>query len=125
MPGIYKLEDIKEYFLEIFTETTDYEFIINDNRIEELYKLIYAPYVRVNDNDKKWIAYSSQDHERNLAIKSIKNILDDNSISYTNDTIVAHITNNVDQVGKIFDKNSISHKPRIPFYILVLNKLLS
>ena len=28
MPGIYKLEDIKEYFLEIFTETTDYEFIV-------------------------------------------------------------------------------------------------
>ena len=57
-------------------------------------------------------------------IEAIKKILDDNSVRYTLDTIIERITNVVDEVGEIFETNEITRKQRIPFYILVLHKLL-
>lgn len=124
MSGIHKLVDVKEYFIETYSETKDSNFIIDDKNMKDCYNLIYSTYSRVDDKDEQWIAYSSQDYERDTAIDAIKEILDHNSIKYTADTIVNHITNKVDQVGKIFVANKITHKPRIPFYILVLTKLL-
>lgn len=124
MAGIHKLEDVKEYFLDKFTDTLDSEFMIDDERIEKCYKYIKYKNSRVDDNDKQWIAYSSQEHERETAIEAIKKILDDNSVRYTLDTVIERITNVVDEVGEIFETNEITHKQRIPFYILVLHKLL-
>jgi hypothetical protein len=124
MAGIHKLEDIKEYFLEKFTDTLDSEFILDDGRIEKCYKYIKNKNSRVNDNDKQWIAYSSEEYERKTAIEAIKKILDDNSMRYKADTIMESITNVVDEVGGIFEENEITFKARIPFYILVLHKLL-
>lgn len=124
MAGIYKFEDIKEYFLDRFTDTLDSEFMIDDERIEKCYKFIKYKNSRVDDGDKQWIAYSSQEHERETTIKAIKKILDDNLIKYTSDTIIERTTNVVDEVGEIFEVNEITHKQRIPFYILVLHKLL-
>ena len=124
MAGIHKVEDVKEYFLDKFTDTIDSEFMIDDERIEKCYKYIKYKNSRVDDNDKQWIAYSSQEHERETAIEAIKKILDDNSVRYTLDTIIERITNVVDEVGEIFETNEITRKQRIPFYILVLHKLL-
>lgn len=124
MAGIYKLEDVKEYFLETYMDTSDLNFIISDERIESCYKLIYAPYSRVNDEDKQWIAYSTEDYERETAIKAIKKILEHNSIDYVAETIIGQITIRVDEVGTIFEDNDLTLKPRIPFYVLVLHKLL-
>ncbi|MCT7614908.1 hypothetical protein [Aliarcobacter butzleri] len=46
--------------------------MIDDERIEKWYKYIKYKNSRVDDNDKQWIAYSSQEHERETAIKAIK-----------------------------------------------------
>lgn len=124
MAGIHKLEGVKEYFIEKYSETYDSNFIISDKRIEACYDLIYAPYSRVNDDDKQWIAYSTQEYEKEAAIKAIKKILDHSSIKYTAETIIGQITNKVDEVGKLLETNKITHKPRIPFYVLVLDKLI-
>lgn len=121
MVGIYKLEDVKEYFLDTYTKTEDLNFIISLEKIEEYYNLIYAPHSRVND--KQWIAYSTEEYERETAIKAIKKILDHKKISYTPETIMARITSSVDEVGYIFEDNNLIFKPRIPFYVLVLHKL--
>lgn len=118
MEGIYTLSDVKEYL-------KDNSFTISDERVKKCYDYIYAPYSRVNDEDKKWIAYSTQEYEKEAAIKAIKKILDHSSIKYTAETIIGHITNKVDEVGKLFETKKITHKSRIPFYVLVLHKLLS
>lgn len=117
MAGIYTLNGVKKYL-------KDNSFTISDERIKKCYDYIYAPYSRVNDDDKQWIAYSTQEYEKEVAIKAIKKILDHSSIKYTAETIIGQITNKVDLVGTLFETKKITHKPRIPFYVLVLDKLL-
>lgn len=123
MAGIHTLSDVKKYFLDTYTKTEDLNFIISPEKIEAYYNLIYAPHSRVNDEDKQWIAYSTEEYERETAIKAIKKILDHKKISYTPETIMARITSRVDEVGYIFEDNNLTLKPRIPFYVLVLHKL--
>ena len=112
---MYKLNEIIEFFHDEELE------IISDERIEEMYNLISNPDIRVNDDDKQWVAFSSQNSEVETVGEAIKEILgyDDFRWFIKKDNIVAKIN----KVGNIFIENNIKMKPRIPFYIMVLNEL--
>ncbi|MCG3690129.1 hypothetical protein [Aliarcobacter butzleri] len=121
MVGIHTLSDVKKYL-------KDKSFTISDERLTKYYGYIKKYNSRVDDKDKQWIAYSSQDYERTTAISAIKKISDNRSFGYpegyTNEDIIKRITSKVDLVGTLFETKKITHKPRIPFYVLVLDKLL-
>lgn len=121
MAGIHTLSDVKKYL-------KDNSFTITDAKIEKYYDYIYAPYSRVNDNDKQWIAYSSQEHEKQTTIAAIKKISDNESFGYpdgySDKDKINLITSKVDIVGTLFETKKITYKARIPFYVLVLDKLL-
>lgn len=119
MAGIYQLEDIKEYFKnKIFQDelfTTEIE-----QRIEECYSLISNPKNRVNDVDEQWVAYVTQASENTTVVDAIEEITDQNGYNRTREVIIEV----VDEVGEEFKSLNIDLKPRIPFYICVLDKLI-
>lgn len=117
MAGIHTLSDVKKYL-------KDNSFSITDDRIEKCYNFISNPENRVNSDDKQWVAIT-QDSEKKTVVDAIKKILDDNSTRYSDDTIMEQITIAVNEIGRLFQSKGIVKKPRIPFYVLVLHKLLS
>lgn len=112
---MYELNEILEFFHEKLDR------IYSDERIEEMYELISNPHIRVNDNNKQWVAFSSKDSENKTVEDAMKEILGygDFRWSIEKDNIVAQIN----KVGNIFIENNIKMKPRIPFYIMVLDEL--
>jgi len=112
---MYELNEIIEFFHEKL------DGIYSDERIEEMYELISDPHLRVNDDDKQWVAFSSQDLENKTVEDAMKEILGYGNFRWSieKDNIVAKIN----KVGNIFIENNIKMKPRIPFYIMVLDEL--
>jgi hypothetical protein len=102
---MHKLEDVKKYLKEN-------GFGLSDERVEECYSLITNPEKRFNDLDKKWVA-CEQEHEKST-VKDVMDIVIVFSETY--------VKNAVAKTCKEFD--DITHKPRIPFYVLVIDKLI-
>jgi hypothetical protein len=114
--GMYELDKIIQYFDEKIST-------IEEERIKQLYNFISNPHVRVNSSDKQWVAYDSQPSEDKTVLKAICEILDYGTFrcQIKEDDIVNAINN----TGELFDGLGIRMKPRIPFYILVLNELVA
>ncbi|KHG33177.1 hypothetical protein [Sulfurospirillum sp. MES] len=115
---MYELEDVKSYIQDKLLE-----LILEDERIEKLYKMISNPELRVKDKDEKWVAYTSQASEDTTVVDAIRKILID-ELPSREIPLKKEVEDAVDEVGTIFETMDISHKPRIPFYVLVLDKLV-
>lgn len=115
---MYELEDVKSYI-----QDTLLELILDDTRIQKLYEMIPNPKSRVDTADKQWVAYTSQDSEKITVVEAIREILIDILPSWKI-PLKKEVEDAVDEVGTIFETMDISHKPRIPFYVLVLDKLV-
>ncbi len=114
---MYEFSEVRKYLLWHFGAE------ISDNRIKQCYDLISNPAMRVNSDDKKWVAYTSQASENVTVVEAIRIILIDNLPS-TQLPLQFEIESAVNTVGELFEEQSIRNKPRIPFYVLVLNKLI-
>ena len=114
--GIYQLDEIIQYFDEKIST-------LDEERIKKLYKLISNPHLRVNSNDKQWVAYNTQASEDNTVVNAICEILDYSKLKCI--TKQDDIINAVDNTGELFNGLAIQMKPRIPFYILVLDELVA
>jgi len=112
---MYELDEINDFF-----NTKDLYEITND-RIEELYNLISNSSLRVNTEDEEWVAFSSQDSENKTVENAIKKIMAYGKATWL---IKKHeIQTIINEVGQIFVDADIKKKPRIPFYIMVLDKI--
>lgn len=100
---MYKLEEVQKYLEELLTK----------ERVKQCYSQITNPQQRVNSDDKKWVACSTE-HE----VESVYVGLVDIAGSSTKEKVIDAIK----KTCKQFDK--VTHKHRIPFYVLVLDKLL-
>lgn len=119
MAGIYTLADVKDYFKSKLLGRDEWT-ISNQNRIEECYDLISNPFNRVNGKDKQWVAYVTQATEDTTVIDAIEEIIEKQGLSRSK----KDISDTVNEVGDFFVSLKVQFKPRIPFYILVLDKLI-
>ena len=113
--GIFELEDIQSYLKEI-------ESGLSEERIEECYERISNPFVRINDKNKKWVAYVTKASEDETVVKAMREILAIKDFMWI--IKEAGVIKAVDEVGEIFQNKNIKMKHRIPFYVLVLDKLI-
>lgn len=120
MATIYKLEHVKEYLEDKSYDPLNINFYVPEDRIEECYNLISNPFNRVNSPDKQYVACVTQGFEEQTTIDAIKKILSDNGYSSTENNIKVK----AEEVCKIFQNSNINDKPRIPFYVLTLDKLI-
>jgi len=93
---------------------------ITKSRIKLCYDIIPNKERRVDDADEMWVACATQDHENDTAYKAIKKIINTYDSTISNEDI----KNSRDRVCKQFKKVKIKNKHRIPFYILMLDKLI-
>lgn len=108
---MYKLEEVKEYL----------KNVLDAERIEKCYSLITNPESRVNSDDKKWVA-CSQDSELITVFNAICEILNinKNEINKFQDLYIGIIQD----ICLKFTEWEVTYKPRIPFYVLVLDKII-
>ena len=102
---MHTLEDVQEYLKNL---------TISDTRIKKCYDLISNPASRVNTEDKKWVA-CHQDHEVSTVVDAIDKILDE---KYATSDMTDAVVKTCEQFNKV------TNKPRIPFYVLVIDKLI-
>lgn len=110
---MHELKDVQEYLSKVLSK----------KRVEECYNLISSPQNRVNSPDKKWIAYETQASENQTVVNAIQEIFINNLPSWSI-PLLNDVKNAIDEVGILFENSNIEMKPRIPFYVLVLNKLI-
>lgn len=106
------LKEIQKYLINV----------IESNRVEKLYNLIQNIPGRVNTQDKRWVACISQEQENTTVINAINEILKLNNLATIDKTL---LHNSINDVCTFFQQNNIVDKPRIPFYILVLDIYVS
>jgi len=106
---IITLDEVKKWL-----EDNNLAIDMDDNRIEECHNVITRSKIRVNNPDKKWVA-CSDDSEVKIAIDAITKIL-----ATVDEDLNLHDV--AKSVCEIFD--DISHKPRMPFYVVMLDLLL-
>ena len=102
---MYTLDEVQEYLSDL---------AITNDRIKECYDLIDDPKSRVNTEDKKWVA-CEQEHEKATVVDAIDEILDER---YATSVILEAVIATCKQF------ENVSHKHRIPFYVLVIDKLI-
>ncbi len=102
---MHTLEEVQDYLSNLS---------ISNARIKECYDLISNPASRVNTEDEKWVA-CEQEHEKATVVEAIDEILDE---KYSTSNILEAVTSTCSQFAKV------SHKHRIPFYVLVIDKLI-
>ncbi|CAA6807002.1 MAG: Unknown protein [uncultured Sulfurovum sp.] len=112
---MYELDAIIEFF------KAEDLYDIKEDRIKEMYNLISNPHLRVNDTDKQWVADTIQESEVTTIANVIKEIFNYSRFAWTKEE--DKVIHAIHQVGTIFSHNKITIKPRIPFYIIVLDKL--
>jgi len=102
---MHTLKEVQEYLSNLS---------ISKDRIKDCYDLIDYPISRVNTEDKKWVA-CQQGHEKSTVVDAIDEILDEKYLT-------SDIQDAVTTTCKQFEK--VTHKHRIPFYVLVIDKLI-
>lgn len=107
---MHELEDVQEYLEKLS---------ISNDRIEQCYDLISVPEKRVDDPDEKWVA-CSQDHEKDTAYRAVKKIV--TAFDSTIDN--ASIKDARDRTCKQFKDVKTKMKHRIPFYVVMIDKLI-
>lgn len=113
---LYKLNEVKKFFENEIN-------VINEEQIETLYNKISNPYLRVNDDDKQWVAYVTQDSENETVEKAIKEILGISEEIWLS-SYQRKVKEAIKIVGNVMIEKNIHNKPRIPFYILVLDEII-
>ena len=119
MAGIHTLDGVKDYFKNKLLGKDEWS-TINQNRIEECYNLISNPFNRVNDDDKRYVAYVTQASEDTTAVDAIAEILNENGYISNREDIIEIVNN----VGEFFQAKGIRLKERIPFYVLAIGMLI-
>lgn len=109
---MYKLIEVQEYLKDI----------LSAQRVEQCYKLISNPKERVSTEDEQWVA-CEQEHELKTVLNAINEILEDNALDLSNHQDI--LLDIIEDICEFFQKNRITHKPRIPFYVLVLNRVIA
>ncbi|MDX4026771.1 hypothetical protein NG782_10325 [Aliarcobacter cryaerophilus] len=109
---MYKLTEVQEYL----------KNILSAQRVEQCYKLISNPKERVNTEDEQWVA-CEQEHELKTVLNAINEILEEDGHDLLNHQDV--LFNIIEEICELFQKNEITHKPRIPFYVLVLDRVIA
>ena len=94
------------------------------NRIEKLYNMISNPDIRVNSDDKRWVAYTTQASENTTVVEAMKEILEREVEQFHWKLYRETVIEAIDRVGEKFEHDNIKMKPRIPFYVLVLDQLI-
>ncbi len=107
---MYKLQEVQDYLKKLK---------ITEERIEECYNLIPDPEERVNDQDEMWVA-CTVDHEKSSAYKAIKKIVNSFDTTITDQSIKDSRDVTCDQ----FKNLKLRMKHRIPFYVIMLDKLI-
>jgi hypothetical protein len=107
---MHELKDVQEYLKKLS---------ISDERIEQCYNLISEPERRVDDPDEQWVA-CTEDHELDTAYKAVKKIL----LKYDSTIDATSIKNSRDRTCEQFKKVNLKMKHRIPFYVLMIDKLI-
>jgi uncharacterized membrane protein len=77
----------------------------------------------VNDNDKQWVAYVTQEDENQTVENAIQSILDISDLDWIL-TEEKKVKDAIKFVGNLLVQKQIHNKPRIPFYIMVLDRLV-
>jgi len=109
---MYKLEEVQIYL----------KNILDADRVEELYNMISNPHLRVNDDDKKWVAYTTQASENKTVVDAMKEILATKQFLWI--VMKDKVIDAINKTGELFEENDIKKKHRIPFYVLVLDQLV-
>lgn len=104
---MYTLREVQDYLNELQSG-------LSNERIKQCYDLIDSPKTRVNTEDKQWVA-CEQDHEFSTVVNAIDEILNE---KYSTTDIMQAVTETCQHFSKI------SHKHRIPFYVIVIDKLI-
>ncbi len=107
---MHELEDVQEYLNKLS---------ISDERIEQCYNLISTPERRVDDPDEQWVACTEK-HELDTAYKAVKKIV----LQYDSTIDDLSIKDARDRTCKQFKKVSFKMKHRIPFYVVMIDKLI-
>lgn len=108
---MYELEEVKKYLKDI----------LDEDRIEQCYNLITNPELRVNTRDKKWVA-CEQSSELTRVFNAICEILNINENERNN--LQDSFMEIIQDVCLQFVNWQETFKPRIPFYVLVLDKII-
>lgn len=116
---MYKIDEVTDYIQQTM------KINLSDKRILELYNMISNPRVRVNNDDKKWVAFASQASENKTVVDAMKEILEAVLRDYNWEIIKDFVIEKIDEVGKVFVNKNIKFKPRIPFYVLVLDRVIA
>lgn len=95
---------------------------ITESRIKRLYDIIPDKDMRINDDDKKFVACVTENYENSTVYKAIKKLIKED---IRKNVLDSTIRDAVKDTCVRFRNLQINDKPRIPFYILVLNKVFS
>lgn len=102
------LKEIKEYL-------NNNDFGIDDDVIVKKFNSIDNIIQRVNSTDKQWVSCSTP-HEVDSTVSAINDIM---SPALANSTVKEAVEDTCAE----FKSKGITNKPRIPFYVVALNKL--
>ena len=112
---MHKLDEIIEFF------KTENFYDIDENRIKNMYSLISNPHLRVNDSDKQWLTYTGQESEATIIVNEMKDLFGYSRFAWTKEE--DNVVRLIHHIGTIFIENEITMKAKIPFFIMVLDKL--
>lgn len=116
---MHELQDVKHYL-------QSNQFNLNEDLIEEYYNQIPNHILRINDQDKQWNA-CTQSHEESTTIDAIKEIVKSQgdktkAITTLNQVIILNrVSEAYKKVCTLFKNRGLTHKARIPFYIMILD----
>lgn len=114
---MYKLDEVTTYIQDEMNQN------LTSERIKRLYNMIDNHSVRVNNNDKKWVAFVSQASENQTVVDAMKEILENVVKNFDWELLKDFVIETIDDVGEIFVSKNIKLKPRIPFYVLTLDRI--
>lgn len=121
----YLLKNWSRQEINMFLETKEfltYNFKdkISEDKMESYFEEIKNKVDRINDLDKQWVA-CNQEHEKYTVIKAMEKL---NTIDmFLNKITKEMVSDIIDEICKSMSDKNIIHKPRIVFYILVLDQI--
>ncbi|MCG3690105.1 hypothetical protein [Aliarcobacter butzleri] len=121
----YLLKNWSRQEIDIFLETKEFltcnfKNKISENKMENYFEEIKNKVDRINNLDKQWVA-CNQEHEKYTVIKAMEKL---NTIDmFLNKITKEMVSDIIDEICKSMSDKNIVHKPRIVFYILVLDQI--
>ena len=88
---------------------------------EKMHSLISNPHLRVNGTKKQWVSYTGQESEATTIVNEMKDLFGYSRFAWTKEE--ENVVPLIHHIGTIFIENEITMKAKIPFFIMVLDKL--